>query len=370
MNNNIREEDKNIQFLEGLNSKLAVKRDYENKTLNSKWIDMFEEVIPYIDNILRNPKRFIVNEEEIVKVELAKKITVESVIHLTQHTNLIQDYNPENGDVRPSKILNINKDESLDTYENRFVFTLINNMNMFYNQRLANFSGGSSYYDKIDLDYEGNTKIDNDQINVKLSFKSLNKDIADNNKENGKSVEDRLKKIKVQLDGFSGSELMQTLNKLHVPPVRSPIRKTNVILKNPNFQKASELWNYIQSYDSTDYEIMKDNQDYMDFGELKKQFDQSFFLNYLAKEVISETSSKSTEKKAVSLIIKQLVDNLLEYNPDLNEGSMKLAFSKEFKESKKRITERDKNIRNIFIDRFNNLNEMLIKAGNLLEEEV
>ena len=49
---------------------------------------------------------------------------------------------------------------------------------------------------------------------------------------------------------------------------------------------------------------------------------------------------------------------------------MKLAFSKEFKESKKRITERDKNIRNIFIDRFNNLNEMLIKAGNLLEEEV
>ena len=65
MNNNIREEDKNIQFLEGLNSKLAVKRDYENKTLNSKWIDMFEEVIPYIDNILRNPKRFIINEEEI-----------------------------------------------------------------------------------------------------------------------------------------------------------------------------------------------------------------------------------------------------------------------------------------------------------------
>ena len=41
-------------------------------------------------------------------------------------------------------------------------------MNMFYNQRLANFSGGSSYYDKIDLDYEGNTKIDNDQINEQV----------------------------------------------------------------------------------------------------------------------------------------------------------------------------------------------------------
>ena len=37
----------------------------------------------------------IINEEEIVKVELAKRVTVESVIHLTQHTNLIQDINEE-----------------------------------------------------------------------------------------------------------------------------------------------------------------------------------------------------------------------------------------------------------------------------------
>lgn len=370
MDNNITKEEKNIQFLEGLNSKLSVKRDFENKTLNSKWIDIFEEVIPYIDNILRNPKRFIINEEEIVKVELAKKITVESVIHLTQHTNLIQDYNPENGDVRPSKILNINKDESLDTYENRFIFTLINNMNVFYNQRLTNFSGDSSFYDKIDLDYEGRTKIDNDQVDIKLSFKSLNKDLDDDSNGTGKSIEDRLKKIKVQLDGFSGSELMQTLNKMHVPPVRSPIRKTNVILKNPNFQKASELWNYIQSYDSTDYEIIKDSQDYMDFGELKKQFDQSFFINYLAKEIISQTNSKSNEKRAVSLIIKQLVDNLLEYNPELNEGSMKLAFSKEFKEAKKRINARDRTIRNIFLNKFNDLNDNLLGASKLFKEEV
>lgn len=362
------DDEKNAEFIDGLSSKLSVKRDFENKKLNSKWIDMFEEVIPYIDNILRNPKRFIVNEEEIVKVELAKKITVESVIHLTQHTNLIQDYNPENGDVRPSKILNINKDESLDTYENRFVFTLINNMNVFYNQRLSNFSGNSSFYDKIDLDYEAMTKIDNEQVDIKVSFKSLSKD-GTTTLEKGNSIEDRLKKIKVQLDGFSGSELMQTLNKLHVPPVRSPIRKTNVILKNPNFQKASELWNYIQSYDSTDYEIIKDNQDYMDFGEIKKQFDNSFFLDYLAKEIISSTNVKVSEKKATNLIIKQLVDTLLDYNPNLNEGSMRLVFSKEFKDAKRRVIERNKNIRAIFINKFSNVDDTLFKACSLLNEK-
>ena len=93
-------------------------------------------------------------------------------------------------------------------------------------------------------------------------------------------------------------------------------------------------------------------------------------MAFIANKNYINSSARATESAVINQMIQRLVDNLLEYNPDLNEGNMKLAFSKEFKESKKRIIERDKNIRNIFIDRFNNLNEMLIKAGNLLEEEV
>lgn len=54
-----------------------------------------ETTIPYIDNIFRNPNRFIINEEEIVKIELARKVTVESIKHLAKHTNLIQDVDPK-----------------------------------------------------------------------------------------------------------------------------------------------------------------------------------------------------------------------------------------------------------------------------------
>ena len=95
-------------FMNNLNSTLAVKREYELSEYDYEWLEKIEETLPYLDNILRNPKRFIINEEEIVKVELARKVTVESVIHLTQHTNLIQDIDEETGDVKPSKILNIN----------------------------------------------------------------------------------------------------------------------------------------------------------------------------------------------------------------------------------------------------------------------
>ena len=126
--------DDNDLFLKNINSTLFVKKDYDMKEFNYEWLDKIEECLPYLDNILRNPKRFIINEEEIVKVELARKVTVESVIHLTQHTNLIQKIE-DNGDVKPSKILNINKEESLDTYENRFISTLLTNLRLFFEQR-------------------------------------------------------------------------------------------------------------------------------------------------------------------------------------------------------------------------------------------
>ena len=73
----------------------------------------------------------IVNEEDIVKIELARRVTVESIKHLSRNTNLIQDYDKDTGDVKPSKILNINKEESFNTYENRFIYSLIQNMKGF-----------------------------------------------------------------------------------------------------------------------------------------------------------------------------------------------------------------------------------------------
>ena len=106
-------------FAKGLNSSLRVVSNYDKVDCNYEWLEIMEETVPYIDNILRNPNRFIINEEDIVKVELARRVTVESIKHLSKNTNLIQDIDKKTGDVRPSKILNINKEESFNTYENR-----------------------------------------------------------------------------------------------------------------------------------------------------------------------------------------------------------------------------------------------------------
>ena len=337
-------------FMHNLNSTLSVKRDYELNEYDYEWLDMIEETLPYLDNILRNPKRFIINEEEIVKVELARKVTVESVIHLTQHTNLIQDID-ENGDVKPSKILNINKEESLDTYENRFVFTLINNMRTFFEQRIEACGENSFYVDKKDLMYEANTKIGTEDVKVSVRISSYDNNIKENDGTSGLSYEDRLKKAKVQMDGFTGTELMQTLNKLHVPPVRSPIRKTNVILKNPNFKKAEELWNYIQSFESKDV-CEKDKKDYFDKGILKEQYDQAFLLEYIANRSIGSNDGGLTENKLINETLRRVIENILDTDFNINEDRLKEMFVKQITNIKARNAEKSKHVCDILLDRF------------------
>lgn len=369
MENEVIEElelDKDDNFINNLNSILAVKRDFEMKEYNYEWLELIEEVLPYLDNILRNPKRFIVNEEEIVKVELARKVTVESVIHLTQYTNLIQDIDEKNGDVRPSKILNINKEESLDTYENRFIFTLINNLRTFYEQRVETTGDSSYYVDKKNLNYEANTKVGTEDVKISLHISSVDKNIKEMVKKGNMTISERLKKVKIQLDGFFGTELMQTLAKLHVAPVRSPIRKTNVILKNPNFRKAEELWNYIQTFESKDKKA-SDKKDYFDKGVLRNRYDQTFLMNYIANKSISDNSVGVSESKLITETLQRMIENILDSDVMMTEDKLKEMFVKQIKLIKARNIEKSKSIMNIFEDRFDREKKMIVSTLDLLK---
>ena len=130
------------QFIGSNESKVVVNSSFQSVEYDYSWIDKIEETIIYLDNIIRNPKRFIMQEEEIVPVEKAKKISQETIKHLAQHTDLIQDVS-EDGTITPSKVLNVNKEESFDIYENRFIISLLNNLNYFFQLRKEVTKSGS-----------------------------------------------------------------------------------------------------------------------------------------------------------------------------------------------------------------------------------
>lgn len=159
------------KFIASTSSNITVKRDIDARVSDTSWIDMVEECIPYLDNIIRNPRRFIVQEENIVPIEKAKVVTEESIRHLAQHTSMIQEVQ-EDGTVIPLKLLNVYREETVDLYENRFIKSLVDNLYTFVNNKL-NESDQRSYA-KVEstVTYQGMMKKKGEDVEVNLTLKS------------------------------------------------------------------------------------------------------------------------------------------------------------------------------------------------------
>ena len=308
-------------FVNNTRSELNISTSINKVETDFEWLEIMENTIRYIDNILRNPNRFIVNEDEIVKVELARRITVESIRHLSKHTNFIQKIE-DNGDVKPSKILNINKDESYDTYENRLIYTLIENMRNFLEIKKKTLITSSSIKDVKKANYSARTKVGAEQVYVEMSYSSSLNEKAGPQGED--SLENRIKRLDDDITMLANSDVIKTLKKAHVARVIPPIKKTNVILKNTNFQYAMKLWDFLQNHIANDDKVIKSNKNYEDNGILKDYMNSTFLLNYLAMNTLSDTGQGgSGDKKAIDEMTDKLVQRIVELNPDMPISELK-----------------------------------------------
>ena len=304
-----KEEEKN-RFQNSLTSQLQVKEKKNQSSYDDTWLTKMEGTLRYLDNILRNPNRFIVNEEEIVKIELARRITVDSIKHLSRNTNLIQDYNQKTGEVKPSKILNINKEESFNTYENRFIYTLINNMKLYIERKKKEEIVDNQFQSQKNLAYQGKGKFKKETVEISVQLSGKIDSGKQKNQEN--SIASRITKLEEGIRDLCSSDIYKNIQKLHVAPVTSPIKKTNLILKNVNFQYALDLWNYMQMNMEPSTKNDRINKEYEDKGTLKELMDQSFLLNCLImntleKETVTEEEKEQLQKEVASQSIQQLM---------------------------------------------------------------
>lgn len=304
-----KEEEKN-RFQNSLTSQLQVKEKKNQSSYDDTWLTKMEGTLRYLDNILRNPNRFIVNEEEIVKIELARRITVDSIKHLSRNTNLIQDYNQKTGEVKPSKILNINKEESFNTYENRFIYTLINNMKLYIERKKKEEIVDNQFQSQKNLAYQGKGKFKKETVEISVQLSGKIDSGKQKNQEN--SIASRITKLEEGIRDLCSSDIYKNIQKLHVAPVTSPIKKTNLILKNVNFQYALDLWNYMQMNMEPSTKNDRINKEYEDKGTLKELMDQSFLLNCLImntleKETVTEEEKEQLQKEIANQSIQQLM---------------------------------------------------------------
>ena len=317
-NNTLRRQNQN--FKENLRSSLQVDTLYDRVDTDYEWLDLMEDTIRYLDNILRSPNRFIVNEEEIVKVELARKITVDSIRHLAKHTNLIQDIN-ENDEVMPSKILNINKEESYDTYENKLIYTLINRMRDFVEIKKRN-TLAPFLKDTKKLEYQGRSIVGKEKVEMSLVINSK-LDTQKNQPPEEKSIDARIEKLEVDINALTNTEVYRDLKKKNIAMIIPPIKKTNLILKNNNFQYAMRLWDYIQTNVDSSSKRIKENKNYEDTGILKEYVSETFLLNYVALCTLNKNQNdRPKEREIIEELTNNLIERIVELNADLPEEKL------------------------------------------------
>lgn len=320
-------DEKDEDFFKNLEASLQMHINKNEVIENESWIDIVEFTIPYIEKALRNPNKNIVTEEEVVKIELIKKVTVDSIKHLSKNTNLIADWDEETGDVIPSKILNSYKEESFLTYENKFIYTLIKLVDDFIFIRTKNLNEdsykGKNYQKAI---YDASTKINKEKVQFSFMYVSESVDEA---KKSG-NLYNRIKELKIKLRTLKATEIYQLMESKRITLIQAPLKMTNVLLKNVNFQYAVKLWQYLSDNFDLKNESVKQKSDYEEKGGMRDLTNESFYLNYLIfssmnSQLQDQKKLKNTilDKKIKKEMTDTLIEKILEINHELAEQELK-----------------------------------------------
>lgn len=330
------------KFLHKLESEMSYESTYNGDVLSFDWLDQIEEACPRIDIIVRNAKVALVQEANVELIEKAKRITVESVKDLAKHTNYINKFDEATQSVEPGKILDIRNEETFNIYENRFLHTLVYLMERFVSEREDEIKN-LEVSDKKLLEYKGVSQTSKEKlhIEVKLTSDSIpSDDVNDDLQEKLKEVKVRIKRVKEYIGSWMRSEMIKSLDKAHISPVQPPIKKTNIILKNPNFKVAVKLWEFLRKYGMEEIDNSKDNIESQGNDVIRGFLDHSFLINYYVLD--SVTTSRREQKKRLSKYavvmltqeVKRIVDLLLSCGIKITEEEIMKLVAKELKEEK------------------------------------
>lgn len=251
----IQEDDRYFRYLfelaQASDTTIDQQREELVKVVDEEWISVIEDSLDAINNVIEKPRRFITTEQEVVPVSLAKKISADSVRHLSQNTQFLAP--SDDGDVHPTKILNVSMAETYDLYENRFVYHLIQRLLTFVDKRtdVIFWSTGNEVRNRFTMHSKIGDAYEEIEYNVEMTVKDR-QNFAENDADNMDTFMriDRVRRLVMALRGSSFCQLMKGCS-----VVRSPIQRTNLIMKDPNYRKCFQLWQFMERYDKVGYSI-------------------------------------------------------------------------------------------------------------------
>lgn len=304
----------------GKNSYMRIDR-LETSSYDMTWINAIENCIYDLGEIVNNPRETTKTTANLVPVELAKKINSESVQHLASHTQYIKEID-EKGNVVPNKILSINNEEELHTYENRFIATLIRRLVLFIEKRYEFVKQFAHLHDEEILYFKNKSIVNGEEVEIetKIKVKSESETKA---AEKSNSYFDRVEKIREYILYYYGSHFMKIMKT--DKDVRNPILMTNILRKNPKYHHCYELYRFIEKYDQLGVSYRVD-EDASIFSETEmNELNTLMFTNFVALK----NKDKSKQSKRVSKVYKPKILTSIDDEPfiygDLLKGPIQFV---------------------------------------------
>lgn len=227
----------------------------ETKIFDGNFLDVVIGAYPSLLKICRVPKKTLAYMQEVVAMEKAKKVDSESIRHLASHTQYIRNINEQN-EVIPSKILSTYAEDNIGIYENRFIKSLINRVIVFLDTRLKLMDENLESISADEIRYKNNIKLSHRKIDLEMNIKISNEILDETQK--ARELFDKTKNALDKYRALKGTGLYQAVAKLK--DVVPPIMKTNIILHNPDFKIAYNLWLYIDRTTEVGYNVQSDEK--------------------------------------------------------------------------------------------------------------
>ena len=292
----------------GQNSYLRFDR-FESSAMDMTWVKQIEEAIPDLNEIVNNPKRTIQTLAEVVEIEKVKKTSRESVQHLASHSQFVKTID-EDGNVTPSKILNVYNDDFFAIYENKFVATLLRRLFIFVEKRYDYIIHQATLRDVEMLYFKNKTNIDGSEIEIETKIRYSKPSLDDADEKLAKMIK-RINDIRRYLRFYGNSEFMRILHRER--DVRNPILQTNIIRKNPKYRHCYHLWQFINSYNEAGVEVkVEENFSKLSEEDLK-EINKVLVMNFLTLKGRDAPKEETKPKIYRPRILKTYDDEI--YNP-------------------------------------------------------
>ena len=263
------------------------------KNVDLTWVDAIEESLNAMQNIISSPRNVIKEEDLIVNVANAKKSGAETVRHLAMHSGLVESFNEDNGEVRPSKLMQRYREESLGLYENRLVFTTMEYAHHFVKIRHdALFEAMSDEFGaKLKLRSDMESATEHVHMDMFLHIKEIDSAL-ETDKKNGE-VFARISRIYRILSVYMNSTFAQQMSKMN--RVKGTVNKTNILKKNRDYREIVKLFEFLRNYDQIGYTIRVVEQN----PEINERFQQDIYRNILFNYLILKGYLEDAEDREI-----------------------------------------------------------------------